>query len=294
MSGSVLRVLGDMVVGAETITRRRERELLGLLVAARGRPVAVERIVAELWEADGTRAAVQVVVSRLRALLDPARSAPSRVGTTPVGYCLAAVMDEVDAWAFEDLAERALAAATPADRVVLGTRAEELWGEPYAECAAPTLRAEATRLAELRVTVQECRAEALLTLGHPGAAVRLLAPAAPDHPYREQLWALLARAQYAASRQADALATLATLRSRLAEDLGVDPSAVVRATEQAILTQAPSLDTAARTVRAVGSRSALWLGHRSRCRHRGHVLGVLGVLGHTPIGGAAVPGTMTG
>ena len=87
---------------------------------------------------------------------------------------------------------------TPADRVVLGTRADELWtGEPYAECEAPSLRAEAARLVELHVTVQESRAEALLALGHPAAAVRLLAPVAPVHPYREQLWALLARAQYA-------------------------------------------------------------------------------------------------
>ena len=88
------------------------------------------------------------------------------------------------------------------------------------------------------MTVQEVRAEALLALGHPATAARLLASVAPDHPYREQLWALLARAQYACARQADALATLATLRTRLAEDLGVDPSSAVRSTEQAILTQA--------------------------------------------------------
>ena len=89
--------------------------------------------------------------------------------------------------------------------------------------------------------MQESRAEALLSLGHQAAAVRLLAPVAPVHPYREQLWALLARAQYACARQADALSTLATLRSRLAEDLGVDPSPLVRAMEQSILAQDPGL-----------------------------------------------------
>ena len=242
MSGGGYRVLGEIAVDGRAVTRRRERELFALLVAARGRPVAVERIVDEIWSAEGERAAVQVAVSRLRALLDPTRSGPVRVATSPAGYQLAAAMDEVDAWVFEDLAERALAAPTAADRLVLGTRATELWaGAPYAECQAPSLRAEATRLAELHLTVQESRAEALLELGHPAAAVRLLAPVAPEHPYREQLWALLARSQYACARQADALATLAELRSRLAEDLGVDPSSVVRSMEQAILAQDPGL-----------------------------------------------------
>ena len=189
---------------------------------------------------------MQVAVSRLRSLLDPARSGRSVVQTTPAGYHLGAAPDAVDVWIFEDLVEQALAARSAVDRLVLGTRAAELWaGEPYAECQAMSLRAEATRLAELHVTVQECRADALLTLGHPAAAVRLLARHAPDHPYREQLWALLARAQYACARQADALATLATLRARLAEDLGVDPSPLVRSTEHAILTQDSALERTA-------------------------------------------------
>lgn len=266
MSGAVIGVLGQVAVDGGSVTRRRERELLGLLVAARGRPVAVERVVDELWVDGALRSAVQVVVSRLRSLLDPARSGPSAVATTPAGYRLTVSPDAVDAWVFEDACHQALAAATPGDRVVLCTRVEEQWqGRAYAECQAPSLRAEATRLTELYVTVLETRAEGLLALGHPAAAVRLLTPVAPDHVYREQLWALLARAQYACARQADALATLATLRSRLAEDLGVDPSAVVRRMEQAILTQDPGLAPVAPT----SSGSSLHHGrvrvHR-RCR----------------------------
>ena len=106
-------------------------------------------------------------------------SGPERVETTPAGYRFLAAPDEVDVWVFEDLCDRALAASAPADRIVLGSRVDDLWaGEPYAECQAPTLRAEAVRLSELRVTVLESRAEGLLTLGHPAAAVRLLAPLA--------------------------------------------------------------------------------------------------------------------
>ena len=241
-TGPAYRVLGEIAVDGDPVTRRRERELFALLVAARGRPLSAERVIDEVWTDGAGRPAVQVAVSRLRALLDPTRSGrpscrPRRRATTsgqrPTPWTSGSSRTSL---------EQALAARSAVDRLVLGTRAAELWaGEPYAECQATSLRSEATRLAELHVTVQECRADALLTLGHPAAAVRLLARHAPDHPYREQLWALLARAQYACARQADALATLATLRARLAEDLGVDPSPLVRSTERAILTQDSAL-----------------------------------------------------
>src|SRR4051812_4366666 len=170
-------VLGQVTVAGASVTPRRERELLELLVAAHGRPVAVDRIVEELWADGAPRSSVQVAVSRLRATLDPARSGPSRVERTPAGYRFLAAADEVDAWVFEDLCEKALAAPAAADRVILASQADELWaGEPYPDCQAPTLRAETVRLIELHVTVLEARAEGLLVLGQPAAAVRLLKP----------------------------------------------------------------------------------------------------------------------
>ncbi len=288
-----IRVLGQVATstadGAEVaLTRRREREVLALLVAARGRPVSTDRLLAEVWQDDGSApACVQVVVSRLRALLDPTRTGRREVHSSPAGYALALESGQADVWLFEDLAEQALSAGTPSDRLVLGTRADELWdGEAYAQCRSPLLQAESARLAELRVTVDEARAEALLALGHPAAAVRLLAPVAPDHPYREQLWALLSRSQYASARQAEALATLAALRARLAEDLGVDPSAMVRATEQAILSQDPELTRPAVVARARHGRSRIV--RRCRAVSAGYVLA------HTPVVRLGATGTMTG
>jgi DNA-binding SARP family transcriptional activator len=281
----VYRVLGGIAVAGAPVTRRRERELLGLLVAAGGAPVAVGHILDELG---CDRPAAQVAVSRLRALLDPTRSRRAVIESTPAGYRLIAERDLVDAWSFEHQVDLALAAPTPADRLVLATRAAELCaGAPYAECQAPALVTEAARLEDLRVSAQETRAEALLALGHPAAAVRLLVALAPQHPYREPLWALLARAQYSCARQADALATLAALRSRLAEDLGVDPSPVVRRLEQAILTQDPGLADGPRP----SPRS-----HRPRTRVVGRCRAVSAgyVVGHTPAVRAVAAGTMTG
>lgn len=251
-----VEVLGQVSLDRVPLTRRRERDLLCVLVAAQGRAVPVERLLAELWcesSTPGTTASLQVVVCRLRTSLDPTRAAGPTVEMTPAGYRL--VVDprsRVDAWAFDELAERALAARAPHDRLLLATRACELWtGAAYAESLVPSVRAEAARLEELHVTVQETRAEALVELGHPAAGVRLLSALAPTQPYREQLWALLARALYACSRQADALAALATLRHRLAEDLGVDPSACVRAMEQRILEQDAGLTPVPRTAPVV-------------------------------------------
>ena len=66
-----------------------------------------------------------------------------------------------------------------------------------------------------------------------------------DHPFRERLWSLLAISQFQTLRQADSLSTLRTLRVRLADELGVDPSAELRRLSPAVLNQSPDLAAAA-------------------------------------------------
>ncbi|MFQ6172065.1 BTAD domain-containing putative transcriptional regulator [Oryzobacter sp. R7] len=234
------------VAGARVpLTRGRERGVLAVLLAAKGAPVAAERLVAEVWGTDRAGlSAVQVAVSRLRALLEPDRT--TRTGTlllsTAAGYAVAADTADVDTWAFEDAAVAALAAPDPSTRLALADTALERWtGEPYADTEAPSVRREADRLDELHLGLREDRARALLDLDRPDEALRALADLAPRHPYRERVWALLALAQYRCSRQADALATLRTLREVLADELGVDPTPEVRELEQAVLRQDPSL-----------------------------------------------------
>ena len=246
---------GAMAVSVDGVevplTRRRERNVLAVLLAAHGAPVAAERLVAEVWgdEAPGqTLASLQVAVSRLRSQLEPDRKARkgSRLVSTAAGYSLLAEIADVDTWTFESLAEQALAAAQPAERLQLADEARYLWTTtPYADCDAPTVRSETSRLEELMLTVEEVRARALLDLGRPDEALRGLAELAPRHPYRERLWSLLALAQYRCSRQADALETLRRLREQLADELGVDPSEEIQRLEQAVLRQDPELSAPA-------------------------------------------------
>jgi WD40 repeat protein/energy-coupling factor transporter ATP-binding protein EcfA2 len=62
-----------------------------------------------------------------------------------------------------------------------------------------------------------------------------------EQPLREQRWGLLARAQYQAGRQGEALATLQRARAVLVAELGLDPGPDLVALEQAILRQDPAL-----------------------------------------------------
>ena len=58
---------------------------------------------------------------------------------------------------------------------------------------------------------------------------------------RERFWGQLMTALYRSDRQADALATYARARERLADELGIDPSQALQHLELAILRQDPEL-----------------------------------------------------
>ena len=233
-------------VEARSLNRRRERNVLAVLMSAHGAPIPAERLVAEVWHEDSQAlGALQVAVSRLRSDLEPervARQPARRLVSTAGGYALVAEVDDVDVWEFEFLVDSALAATDPGARLEVAERAEDLWtGDPYPDCDIESVALERDRLVELRLTLHELRGQALLDLDRAEAAVLALSAVAPQHPYRERLWALLALAQYRCARQADALDTLRRLRERLAEDLGVDPTPDVQHLEQQVLRQDPAL-----------------------------------------------------
>ena len=246
------RVLGPPAVVVDgvvhSVSQRRERLILSLLLAAHGTPVSADRLVAEVWGDEApprALASLQVAVSRLRSLLEPdrpARGAATRLVSTAGGYAIRAPLASVDAWDFAQRADAAMAAPAR-ERLRPADAALALWrGDPYPDSEdVEPLRLEAARLGELRLALVESRAAALLDLGEPDAAARDLADPARSHPFRERLWARLALAQYRSGRQAEALDTLRLLRSRLADDLGVDPSEEVRRLETDILNQSDRL-----------------------------------------------------
>ncbi|GAB2999642.1 BTAD domain-containing putative transcriptional regulator [Streptomyces pseudoechinosporeus] len=226
----------------------RHRAVLARLIVARRRVVPVTRLVEDLWPDPPPNAvgAVRTFVSALRRALEPERGprTPARLLVTEgPGYVLRAGQDTVDAWAFER--EVAAAGALPAaERAARLEQASERWrGPAYADFADETwVRAERSRLTELRLHALERRAEAQLALGQAAEAVPDLDAHVTEHPWREDAWRLLVLALYRTGRQADALAVLRRARTLLTEQLGVDPGRRLRGLESDILHQAGHLD----------------------------------------------------
>ena len=261
-----VRVLGDLEVavagGPVDLGGPKPRALLSLLVAADARPVPVEQLVDQMWGEDPparVEASLQSYVARLRRVLEPERDArgPARRLRTHAGaYSFDVDADAVDSRTFAALVRqgRSLAADDPAGAAAVLTEALALWrGEPYLGFDSPSLRAEATRLEELRVGATGDLLELRLERGEHAAAVAELEQLVRRHPLDERFWELLALALYRTRRQGDALAALRRARETLADELGVDPGPQLRRLEERILRQDPGLDAPSGTPAPHGS-----------------------------------------
>ncbi|MFB6822728.1 BTAD domain-containing putative transcriptional regulator [Streptomyces virginiae] len=247
-----IRVLGSFAAERDgeaiPLGGHRQRSVLALLVAARGRVVSVDRMIEELWQGAPPARAVtslQAYVSNLRRLLEPGRAprTPARLlVSAPPGYTLRLPDDAVDAWRFERLLGRARE-ALPAEPDAAGALLREalaLWqGPAYAQSAdEPWAHAEIMRLGELRLAARELGVAAGLRGGGDlAAAVAEAALLTREEPLREEAWRLHALALWAAGRQADALATLRRARTVLADEVGLDPGAALVDLERAVLAQ---------------------------------------------------------
>ncbi|HET9255481.1 MAG TPA: BTAD domain-containing putative transcriptional regulator, partial [Pseudonocardiaceae bacterium] len=256
-AGVELRVLGpvEAVVGGELadLGPPLQRALFALLLCRVDRPVAVDTLVEELWSGKppaDPMASLLTYVSNLRRVLEPRRPprAPATVLRTQApGYVLDSRHAEVDIRRFDQLTRaghEALDRGDPARAVREFEAALGLWrGPPYAEVRdARWAVAEITRLEQSRLSVIEGRFAALLERGAHSLVAAELEAHVREHPLREHGCELLALALYRAGRQAEALEILRTTRTRLAEDLGIDPGPALQRLERDILTQAPTLD----------------------------------------------------
>ncbi|MFJ9328134.1 BTAD domain-containing putative transcriptional regulator [Streptomyces sp. NPDC101230] len=243
-------VLGPLTVwdgeGREVrVPEAKVRALLADLLANDGGPVSADRLIHDLWgDAPPGRpaGALQAKVSQLRRAIGR-----DRVVRQPPGYRLRFDDgDEVDAVRFRALVAQARPVQDPRARAALLTEALELWrGPAYADFAdGPFVRAAAQRLAEQRLSVLEEQARARLEAGDHTLLAGELADLVALHPLRECLRAVQMRALYAAGRQSEALASYEDLRTRLAEELGVDPSPELAALHGAVLRQEPGLSAA--------------------------------------------------
>ncbi|MGM1060048.1 tetratricopeptide repeat protein [Saccharothrix sp. Mg75] len=174
------------------------RAVLAVLALHVGEVVSRDEVIALVWGAAPPRSAagnVQTYVSALRAVLDP----PGALTLVDGGYRLDLPRDAVDV-------HRVGAAARAADDLLAGGRPdlaarafEEAlahWtAEPLAGVPGPFAEARRAALVERRLDILEGWARAALALGRTEDVAEALLPVLVDHPHREALVDLVARAR---------------------------------------------------------------------------------------------------
>ena len=168
--------------------------------------------------------------------------------TRAPGYAIELTAEQLDLRRFESLSlagREALDAGDAAAASELLSAALALWrGPPLADFTFEAFaQAEIARLEELRLGAVEDRIAADLELGRHAQLVGQLEALISEHPLRERLSGQLMLALYRGGRQADALEAYRQARSRLVDELGLEPGRELKAMEQAILVQDPALDT---------------------------------------------------
>ncbi|TDP97746.1 AfsR/SARP family transcriptional regulator [Labedaea rhizosphaerae] len=207
----------------------RQHRLLAALLLAVGRTVTVDALIDAVWDDTPPATARHQLHKAVAALRERLRC---RIETEPAGYRLPVTADTLDLAAFEHHLASAKQAAA-ADHLAA---AVALWRGPALDGVDGTrLRAAAHALDERRAGAVERLAALRLADGDTDGLADELATHLAEHPYREELRALVMKVLHHDGRQADALRVYHQGRTLLAEQLGVDPSAQLRALHQQIL-----------------------------------------------------------
>ncbi|MBG0853485.1 tetratricopeptide repeat protein [Streptomyces spinoverrucosus] len=238
-------------LAARAVGSPKARVLLAALLLEAGRVVPVASLKDALWGGAppaSAHASLHNHVARLRRMLDD----PGRLRAVPPGYLLRVEQGELDVHVFDShvAAARAAHAGREWERAVREcARALALWrGAPLSGLPAEVGGyAFVQRLVEARLLVLEWRYDAELALAETGEArgdrlaglVPELAALAAEHPLREAYHRQLMLALHRTGRRAEALAVHRDLRSRLVEDLGVEPGAGVRGAHVEVLRGVP-------------------------------------------------------
>ncbi|MEU5691802.1 BTAD domain-containing putative transcriptional regulator [Actinosynnema sp. NPDC020468] len=218
----------------------KPKALLAALVQAR-QVVSTERLVDLVWDdapPQSANALVHTYISQLRRALAAVGEGAALV-TRPPGYLLRVERGDTDLGDFESHLEAARAAERGLDHTAAAVRFEQalaLWrGPAFGGVDAVFARTHAAGLEEDRLAAEESLARNRLALGMNHEVVSRLERLIADYPLREEATALLMRALHAVGRQVDALAAYRDLRTRLDDELGIEPGEPVRALHQSIL-----------------------------------------------------------
>jgi DNA-binding SARP family transcriptional activator len=272
--GALEIVDGERVLGPRDLGGVRPKQLLEILLAARGHLVPVDRIADLIWDAqppDDIAASIQTFVSVLRRRLVPDRAhARQLVVTGAEAYRFATDAVDLDLDRFDELLERSAREPTRIARQSLEqalslVRGDVLEDEPYALWAQDLRGSYQGRMLGARLDAADAALAELdfaAALAHAEAAVAL--DRFSERGQRAQMLTL-----YALRRTHEALARYRSYRTLLDEELGLEPSVETRALEGAVIRQEDirsllprpiertHADTNTGAVRLVGRRAEL-------------------------------------
>jgi len=241
-----VRVLGPVqITGVDAVLGPKQRLLLGAL-ALRPAGMPADTLIDLLWGADSVpenpRAALQIHVSKLRR---PLASVGATVRYQGDGYTLVLDRRQLDVARFESLVAEGSAALSsdPSRAGALLSSALSLWsGSPLGGLADDTsLRGEALRLGDARLSALEGRIEADLAIGRHATVIAELHQLTREHGFHEAFWRQLMLALYRSGRASEALVAFDEARTLLSEELGADPGPELQRLHQRILQQDSTL-----------------------------------------------------
>jgi DNA-binding SARP family transcriptional activator/tetratricopeptide (TPR) repeat protein/DNA-binding XRE family transcriptional regulator len=244
--GLLVQVLGSLAVWRDAVPVRvagaARRAVLGLLALSAGRLVHRDAVIDVLWPDDPPGNAVslvQIQVSRLRRLIDPA--AGGVLASAGDSYRLVAGVGELDLVALSELTAQARAACAGGDDEAACGLYEQvvgLWrGEPLADVELLRGHPGVVGLSRQRAEVLVEYGRVASAAGWHGRVLGLLRELAVREPLNEQAHAQLMVALAGSGQQAEALAVYRDLCARLDEELGMPPGAELAGVYQRVLRQ---------------------------------------------------------
>ncbi|GLX17139.1 MULTISPECIES: AfsR/SARP family transcriptional regulator [Streptomyces] len=229
----------------------RQRTLLAALLVSGSRPVPAEQLYAEIWGENPPPTAnnsLQAHIYRLRRTLRKAAvpaGPPARLTTRACGYTLEVDPEDVDMNVFRRrIAEsRRVVADDPRRAYTLLEQALGLWrGSPLQDVpVGPMCQSVALQLDEEYMSALEDKLWLGIGCEDPLHVIGELKRMSTVHPWRERITEMLMLALYRCGRQAEAVEAYNQARSRLVDELGMEPSVQLRQRFRDILNQDPTL-----------------------------------------------------
>jgi DNA-binding SARP family transcriptional activator/tetratricopeptide (TPR) repeat protein len=225
------------------IERPQQRGVLAYLLLNAGRVVSTQQMIDALWDGPpppSARTVVQTSVWGIRRELRRAGIGDALTSQAG-GYRVNPADGDLDLTVFADLVTRARVAAADGQAAAAAHLFREglaLWrGPALAGAAGAFVAAAVDQLHEQRLVAHEGLIDIELGLGRHGRLVAELRHLVFAHPLRERLVGQLMVALAGCGQQAQALRVYAEVRSRLAEELGVEPGPELAAAHLRVLRQ---------------------------------------------------------